>query len=52
MRKKINPEGRLYRERAKELALTYCPNIYPCKHCGNPVRKGYCCGYCESDNPC
>ena len=53
------PEGREikrlsdkeYKEKALRLRLSYAPKIHPCKHCGHPVRDGYCCGTCGSDTP-
>ena len=49
--RKIKSNTLRWQRLAKELAFTYCPEIYPCRHCGRPVVKGYCCGTCESDNP-
>lgn len=39
-----------FTRRAIELALSQI-EIIVCRHCGNPTRKGYCCGYCRSDDP-
>jgi len=49
--RKIKSNTRKWVRLAKELALSYCPEIGPCRHCGYPVIKGYCCGTCGSDNP-
>lgn len=46
----ISPEQE-YQRKANQLALSYCPPIYPCADCGNPVVDGYCCGFCGSNNP-
>jgi hypothetical protein len=48
---KIDPEGRTYRERERSVALSFCPTIRPCYHCGSPVVSGYCCTYCGSADP-
>jgi hypothetical protein len=40
-----------YREKAIKLALAFAPRIAQCKHCTYPVRDGYCCGTCGSDDP-
>lgn len=26
-------------------------HYYPCATCGYPVRKGWCCNYCNSESP-
>ena len=36
---------------ANEVVRCYAPEIYPCRHCSAPVAKGYCCGYCGSNDP-
>ena len=43
--------SRTYRDEAIELALGYCPKIYPCQHCNHPVIDGFCCPTCGSENP-
>jgi hypothetical protein len=48
---KIEPYGREYEDLAYRLARSYCPPIYPCRHCSHPVIQGYCCEHCGSDNP-
>lgn len=48
--KKCKSEEEYNMERCK-LALSYCPTIYPCIHCGYPVVDGYCCEYCDSASP-
>ncbi len=48
--RKIKPYGRTYNQRLKEVVCTYYI-IYPCKKCGSPVNKGYCCIYCKTDTP-
>lgn len=40
-----------WERKANSLARSYCPRIYPCKKCGEPVMQGYCCGYCGDINP-
>jgi hypothetical protein len=49
MSKNIDKE--LYKQRAIKLALDLCPSMYPCKKCGSPVVKGYCCTFCGDTNP-
>jgi hypothetical protein len=36
---------------ADALARSYCPVMHPCKDCGHPVIKGYCCETCGCDDP-
>jgi len=43
--------SRTYRNEKLELALFYCPTIYPCVKCGHPVVDGYCCMTCKTDDP-
>lgn len=40
-----------YMAKANFLALNYCPKIYPCKKCGDPVITGYCCRWCGDNSP-
>jgi len=42
---------RQYEREANNLARTYAPDIYPCKKCGHPVVSGYCCTFCNDENP-
>ena len=49
--KKIEPYSDEYDKLAVELALSFCPTIYPCKKCGGPVLSGYCCGNCHTSDP-
>jgi len=48
--RKIKPFTRKWEKLADELARSIC-DIHPCRHCGYPVLKGYCCGTCKSNNP-
>lgn len=48
---KMKPHTRAWSQLAFEVALGYCPPIYPCADCGGPVIKGYCCQRCGSDEP-
>jgi hypothetical protein len=43
--------SRVYRYEAINLALGYCPAIFPCCKCKHPVIKGYCCTTCGNNNP-
>ena len=36
---------------ANALARDFCPQIFPCRHCGYPVVTGYCCGNLECKDP-
>ncbi len=49
--KKIDPNSIEWDKLANQTARKFCPEIYPCKHCGNPVIKGICCEYCGSIEP-
>lgn len=40
-----------WQRRANEMARGWAPLIYPCRECGGPVFKGYCCNRCGSTNP-
>lgn len=46
-----DPQSRAWRAQAADLALGYCPAIYPCADCGRPVISGYCCTTCGSEDP-
>jgi hypothetical protein len=48
--KKIEPNTKVWEKMANELARTYL-DIRPCRDCGRPVINGYCCTYCNSNNP-
>lgn len=49
--RKIKPYTTKWEKLADQLARSYAPEIHPCRHCGYPVAKGYCCGTCQSNNP-
>ena len=36
---------------ADQEARRFAPQVKPCRDCGGPVVKGYCCQHCESVNP-
>lgn len=40
-----------WRLKALELAAAFAPPIYECQKCGSPCLYGYCCSYCDSNNP-
>ena len=40
-----------YNQRARSLAVCFCPTIHPCAECKSPVVSGYCCTYCKSEEP-
>ena len=47
-----NPEtSHIYRREAIDMALGWCPIIYPCKKCKHPVFDGYCCNTCQTNEP-
>ena len=39
-----------HRDAGRE-AISFCPGVKPCRDCGAPVIRGYCCTYCRSVNP-
>lgn len=49
MVKVINPDGRVYQQRIKELARFYMI-IRDCKNCGSPINDGYVCPFCNVDD--
>ena len=49
--KKPNPDSRSYKAKANQLARDFCPPIYPCKDCDEPVISRYCCTFCDSTDP-
>lgn len=49
--KRLDPNGAAYRDAVVELALSFCPEIYPCKKCTHPVVSGYCCQTCGDTLP-
>ena len=49
--RKMRPHTRAWEAMANQLARGFAPPIHPCKHCGGPVIKGYCCERCGSDEP-
>ena len=48
--RKIKPYTPKWEKLANELARTIM-DIKPCRDCGYPVLKGYCCETCGSKNP-
>lgn len=40
-----------YKSAMMRVAMDFCPEIYPCYHCGYPVAEGYCCSSCHSSSP-
>lgn len=40
-----------YRKAEIRMALSWCPEIYPCAACGWPVLQGYICKTCGNTNP-
>jgi hypothetical protein len=36
---------------ANAMARGWAPNIHACKKCGSPCFNGYCCPYCQDNNP-
>lgn len=49
--KKYEPYSAEWERAANNAARSFAPDIYPCKVCGAPVVKGYCCNNCGSNNP-
>ena len=45
------PTNEQYREKKFQIALNFCPQIYPCKKCGWPVPDGYRCPTCKDPDP-
>jgi len=48
--RKLTPYTIYWEKLANSLARSIV-NIRPCKDCGGPVVKGYCCGRCGSRDP-
>jgi hypothetical protein len=48
--KKVKEGSRTYKKRAIEVASDFCPELYPCSKCGNPIPDGYVCRWCGYDN--
>ncbi len=48
--KKIDPDSAEWQRLANKLAREHCP-IHPCRECGHPVIKNFCCGTCGSRLP-
>lgn len=48
---KIERDSEEYVKRMFQVAVNFCPTMYPCKTCGSPVINGYCCTYCNDVNP-
>ena len=51
MKKSPKPTAEQYRVAKISLAINYAPDINPCKKCGWPVVRGYCCTACGDINP-
>jgi hypothetical protein len=50
--KKIpKPYSKEWERLADDMARDFAPVIYPCKKCGYPVVKGYCCDGCGDTRP-
>jgi hypothetical protein len=47
--RKIKPDGRLYRQREREVRELYAVPIVACKHCGSPRHAGFKCTYCDEE---
>ena len=47
---KIAPYSDRWEQLANEEARSVT-NIIPCKDCGYPIIKGYCCHHCGSQEP-
>jgi hypothetical protein len=48
---KIKPYTQYWERLANNMARSFCPNIYACAKCGNPVVSGYCCTGCGTGDP-
>ena len=48
--KKIESNTALWERLANDLARSWV-QIASCRDCGRPVVKGYCCSFCDSENP-
>jgi hypothetical protein len=51
MEEKMIRNSKEYEKAKASLAISFCPQIYPCKNCGYPVITGYCCTNCKSFDP-
>jgi hypothetical protein len=51
MKMTIEPYSNRWEQLANEQARSYAPEIYPCVKCGYPVISGYCCNFCNNENP-
>lgn len=47
----LDPASEEWDRIAGDVAMSYCPTIYPCRHCFYPVITGYCCTSCGSAEP-
>lgn len=48
--RKIDEDSQTFRILAIRLALSEI-QIFSCRHCGGPVKGGYCCRRCGSESP-
>ena len=48
---KMDPNSVEWNKLANQTARSFCPEIFPCKECGKPYVRGYCCDYCGSVDP-
>jgi len=48
---RIDPDSKEYRRLKYEIALKFCNPIHPCRDCGRPVVRPYCCTFCGSVDP-
>ena len=49
--KPMKPYSREWERLANQHARLFAPTVYPCRHCGGPTLKGYCCTRCGSATP-
>ena len=47
----IVPYSDEWQRKANALARSFCPKIYPCQKCNEPVVYGYCCEACGDTDP-
>jgi hypothetical protein len=45
------PTKEQYQVARARAAISFAPEMYPCKKCGWPVLNGYCCNTCGDTNP-
>jgi hypothetical protein len=46
---KPDTDSNLWKARAYQLVIDYCPQIHPCAACGWPCMEGYSCTFCNGD---